>query len=203
MCVWPECNLLLVGTRYPRHNALFHFQMALGSSQMQCRCCQGQAISYEWSPLLSSIIYGMFYITVRSKIAVWVWGGSFGEKNLLCYWKLFKLLSNCDFPLIIINDVSQVFTATAQCDTDECPNGETLFDFRPIHGSTKHKLKKIINRTCMHYFQILLLRLLGNFRARVGAEMKQKRHYANIIMIGCQFITHRDNSSRQETIQLI
>lgn len=32
--------------------------------------------------------------------------------------------------------------------------------------------------------------LLGTFPPHVGVEMKQKRHYANIIRTGCQFITH-------------
>lgn len=34
----------------------------------------------------------------------------------------------------------------------------------------------------------------------VGEEMKQKRNYANIITIGCQFITHEANSSHSEMI---
>lgn len=38
------------------------------------------------------------------------------------------------------------------------------------------------------------------FPAHVGTEMKQKRHYANIIMIECQFITPQDNSSHPETM---
>lgn len=53
----------------------------------------------------------------------------------------------------------------------------------------------IISRSC--------LRVAKKFPAHVGAEMKQKKHYADIIMIGCQFITHSDNLSHPETIQLI
>lgn len=47
----------------------------------------------------------------------------------------------------------------------------------------------------IHYFPDLATVFAGKkFPAHVGPEMKQKRHYANIITMGCQFITHRDNS---------
>lgn len=41
----------------------------------------------------------------------------------------------------------------------------------------------------------------GDIRGKIGAEMKQERHYANVITLLCSFITHRDNSSHPETIQ--